>query len=107
MSNKELDVLQAEINHLKAEIANIDRIMEAHARDVTDHIKYIYKYLKTLDDRSVDNLRFHNEYIANLYDIVEPIEQKIFPGVSKARRQLAALTEKAGIISRRQDEDKS
>jgi hypothetical protein len=95
MNDKVISLMRKEINDLKMEIVRMRGVINFESDDVTGHIKRINKFLNVLDDRSIKHFKFHNESIANLYDIVEPIEEKMFPGVSKARRQLAALVKKS------------
>jgi septal ring factor EnvC (AmiA/AmiB activator) len=80
-----------EIARLKSDLAKLNGMCESESKDVTDHIKYIYKYLKMLDDRSVADLNLVAETMTVLRDAISPMEEKIFPGVAKAREQLAAI----------------
>ncbi len=104
MVANELTILKKEIEQIKLQICKIYDLLKAESDNTTHHIKYIYNYLKILDDRSMDMNTSHNELIFKLYDMIEPIEEKIFPGVSKARQQLAAIIE--GLASDR-DQKKS
>lgn len=92
--SQNIDALRNEIADLKRQLFELHHDMRFISGEIASQVKHIYEYLRILDDRSVDNLKFHNEYIANLYNMIEPIEQKLFPGVSRMRRQLQALTDK-------------
>ena len=79
-------------------ISSIDDISRAVTLDrtsTTEHIKELYKkHSDTVDD------------ISTLYNMVVPIEKKIFPYVSKARQQLFALLEKSRPPQGESDQDK-
>lgn len=109
-----IDDLKSEIARLKSDLAKLNGMCKADSEDTTDHIKYIYKYLKLLDDRSVQDIKIHVddfkllvEYLVVLQDSVFPLEEKIFPGVSKARQQLAAIVENLKLAEHRKDDKRA
>jgi len=96
-----IDELKKEIANLKGQIFSLctglkvlNETYESESESNTEHIVHIYKYLKLLDDRSVADLNLVAESMMVLRDAVSPIEEKLFPGVAKAREQLAALAAK-------------
>jgi len=86
-----LDELKNEIARLKSDLAKLNSMCKSESENTTDHIKYIYNYLKMLDDRSVADLNSIAETMTVLRDAISPMEEKFFPGVAKAREQLAAI----------------
>jgi hypothetical protein len=86
-----IDELKNEIARLKSDLAKLNGMCKSDSENTTDHIKYIYNYLKMLDDRSVADLNLVAETMTVLRDAIHPMEEKIFPGVAKAREQLAAI----------------
>jgi uncharacterized coiled-coil protein SlyX len=106
-----IDELKSEIASQKNEIAQLRSDLEllngmckSESENVTDHIKYIYKYLKVLDDRSLKYFELLIEYLVVIKDSVAPLEDKLFPGVSKARKQLAAIVENLKMTVREKNE---
>lgn len=94
MQNQDVIVeLKNEIARLRSDLEYLNGMCKLDAEDTTDHIKYIYKYLKMLDDRSIADLKLLVEYLVVIQDSISPLEEKLFPGVSKARQQLAAIRE--------------
>jgi hypothetical protein len=93
----EITKIRKEIGDLKLELARLHELLKGESDNTTYHIKFIYDHLKILDDRSIKNRTIHRELIFKLYDMIEPIEEKLFPGVSRAREQLAAIIEKARL----------
>ena len=88
-----IDELKNEIARLKSDLAKLNGMCKAESEDTTRHVKYIYNYLKVLDDRSLKDFELLIEYLVVIKDSVSPLEEKLFPGVSKARQQLAAIVE--------------
>ena len=88
-----IDELKNEIARLKSDLAQLNGMCKSESENTTDHIKYIYNYLKVLDDRSLKDFELLIEYLVVIKDSVSPLEEKLFPGVSKARQQLAAIVE--------------
>jgi len=86
-----IDELKNEIARLKSDLAQLNGMCKSESENTTDHIKYIYNYLKMLDDRSVADLNLVAETMTVLRDAISPMEEKIFPGVAKAREQLAVI----------------
>jgi hypothetical protein len=64
---------------------------KSDSENTTEHIKHIYNYLKVLDDRSTTDLNLVAESMTVLRDAISPVEEKLFPGVAKAREQLATI----------------
>src|ERR1700733_4950849 len=109
MENQDvISELKSEIARLRSDLEHLNGMCKSESENTTDHIKYIYKCLKTLDDRSVHDIKLHVEdfkllveYLVVLQDSVSPLEEKIFPGVSKARQQLAAIVENLKLAEHR------
>jgi len=100
-----IDELKKEIADLKGQIFSLctglkvlNETYDSESENITEHIGHIYKYLKMLDDRSIADLNLVAETMMVLRDAIAPIEGKIFPGVAKAREQLAALAEKRASV---------
>jgi hypothetical protein len=88
-----IDELKKEIATLKSDLAMLNGMCKSESENTTEHIKYVYNYLKVLDDRSLKDFELLIEYLVVITDSVSPLEEKLFPGVSKARQQLAAIRE--------------
>ncbi len=89
MSDKDIiDQLTKEVSDLKLELANLHRMLKQESDSSTKHISEIYKRIRDINNLSVNN-------ISTLYDMVTPIEQKIFPEISRARQQLGSILEKS------------
>jgi hypothetical protein len=86
-----IDELKKEIAGLRSDLDFLNGMCKSESEDTTYHIKYIYNYLKVLDDRSLKDFKLLIEYLVVITDSVSPLEAKLFPGVSKARQQLAAI----------------
>jgi uncharacterized coiled-coil protein SlyX len=100
-----------EIARLRSDLEHLNDMCKSVADDTTEHINYIYKYLKTLDDRGARDLKIHVqdfkllvEYLVVLQDSVSPLEDELFPGVSKARQQLTAIQENIKVTSHEKDD---
>ncbi len=78
--------LRKEIAELRAEIAELFEIVKMEGESTTKHIDEIYKRIALLHNYSINN-------ISTLYDMAAPIEEKVFPQVSKVRQQLTAIVE--------------
>lgn len=90
--------LRKENGDLKLELAKVVRTLKMESDSTTKHIKKLYERIKLLDNyigridkRETDTLKFLSQHIADLADIVAPIEQKIFPDAKKNRDQLASI----------------
>lgn len=83
--------LKKEVGDLKLELARLHHVMKLESDDTTKHVKYIYKYLKMLDDRGLGDFKKLAGHIMNLHDMVEPIEQKLFPKAKATRQQLSSI----------------
>jgi hypothetical protein len=94
-----IDELKNEIAILKSDLAKLNGMCKSESENTTDHIKDIYNYLKMLDDRSVADLNLTAETMTILRDAISPIEEKVFPGVAKAREQLAAIAAKRDFVA--------
>jgi hypothetical protein len=77
-----IEDMKKEIAYLMGELKEFHAAMKLASDDTTSHIVYIYKYLKLL-----------NNEIEHIYDVVGPIEEKIFPNVRDARRKLWSIME--------------
>jgi hypothetical protein len=82
----EIERLKAEIEYLKGEVANLYHLLGKEVHSSSRHIQVLYKRVKKVN-------KYSNDAIANLYDMVSPIEEKLFPGVSKARQKLTDIVE--------------
>jgi hypothetical protein len=91
MENEEIKRLKKEIGGLKLEVAKIHNTLKMESDSTTKHIGSIYKRIAKLDDRCVADLKYLCQHIANLHDIIDPIEQKIFPNAKAARKKIAAI----------------
>jgi hypothetical protein len=105
-----IDELRKEIAELRADLKSLNGAHKAESENTTEHITYIYKYVKMLDDRSARDLRLHVEdfkllveYLLVLQDSVSPLEEQIFPGVSKARQQLATIVKNLKVAAQEKD----
>lgn len=92
VKNDEIEQLKTEIDCLKGEIIELhnmfNRITKLDLKATTKHLQELYK-------RTQRVTIFSTNSIVALHDIVAPIEEKIFPGVSKAREQLATIVKTA------------
>src|ERR1700730_18628757 len=92
----ETERLKAEIEYLKGEISELhsmcNRILKFELKATAQHLQELYKRTRQV---SVFSRNGSNA----LHDIVSPIEEKIFPGVSRARQQLAAIVKNAELDS--------
>lgn len=86
IESDEIKRLKGEIEYLKGEIAELYHLLNLEIRSSSKHLKELYKRVKKVN-------KYSNDSIANLYDIVFPIEQTIFPGVSRARQALTDIAE--------------
>jgi hypothetical protein len=101
MSEKDIiEQLTKEIDVLKLELVRLHRMLQQEADSSTKHIQELYKRVKEthdytieIDKRGTRDLKLNNHNISRLFDMVWPIEGKIFPEVSKARQQLASIIE--------------
>src|ERR1700730_380627 len=79
--SKEIERLKAEIEYLKGEINELhhmfNRVLKFELKATTKHIRELYKRTRSVNVFSRNGIRA-------LHDIVSPIEEKIFPEVSKA-----------------------
>jgi hypothetical protein len=88
MSDHEIiEFMRKEIGDLKSEIAKLHHMLKLESDSTTKHINELYK-------RGADTHNYSINNISTLYDIVAPIEEKIFPNVSRVRQQLTAIVEK-------------
>lgn len=87
-TNDEIERLKAEIEYLKGEISQLYHLVNKEAHSATGHINELYKRVKKVN-------KWTNDSLANLYDIVMPIEERLFPSVSKARQALTDIIKKA------------
>ncbi len=83
--------LKKEIGDLKLELARVKHLLALETKSSTRHIGEIYKRIKMLDDRGVEDFKKLAAHIMNLHDMVEPIEQKLFPKAKATRQQLAEI----------------
>lgn len=102
-----IDELKKEIARLRSDLEHLNGMCKSDSEDTTDHIKYIYKYLKMLDDRSVSDLNLMAETMIVLRDAIDPMEERLFPGVAKAREQLAAIVATRKAELKEKDNKKS
>src|ERR1700730_13525853 len=103
-TNEELiDELRNEVARLKSDLARLNGMCKSESENTTDHIKYIYNYLKMLDDRSVADLNLVAETMTVLRDAISPMEERLFPGVAKAREQLAAIAANREFVTEQKD----
>jgi hypothetical protein len=97
-SDEQIKQLKHEIDGLRAEIAELFEVIKIEGESTTKHIDQLYGRIADSSNYAVNN-------ISTLYDIVTPIEAKIFPKVSKARQQLLAIVKKpegsAGVRARK------
>lgn len=98
-----IDELKNEIARLKSDLAKLNGMCKSESENTTDHIKYIYNYLKMLDDRSVADLNLVAETMTVLRDAISPMEERLFPGVAKAREQLAAIAANREFVTEQKD----
>ena len=77
-----LSDMKKKIDALELEVKRLHDTMKFLADNETEQILYIFKYLKTL-----------NNEINHIYDVIGPIEEKIFPDVREARRKLWSIME--------------
>ena len=77
-----IDKMKKEIAYLKGELNGFHAAAKFASDDTTKHIVYIYKYMKML-----------NSEIEHIYDVIGPIEEKMFPDVRDARRELWSIME--------------
>jgi len=99
-----IDELKNEIARLKSDLAKLNGMCKSESENTTEHIKYIYNYLKVLDDRSLKDFELLIEYLVVIKDSVSPLEEKLFPGVSKARQQLATIVENLKMTVREKND---
>lgn len=92
----EIERLKGEIEYLKSEITELHNIFN---RVLKFELKATAKHLQELYKRTRQVTVFSTNGITALHDIVAPIEEKIFPGVSTARQQLAAIVKNAELGS--------
>ncbi len=86
-----IDELKNEIARLKSDLAQLNGMCKSESENTTDHIKYIYDYLKKLDDRSVADLNLVAETMTVLRDAISPMEEKLFPASPKLASNLGRL----------------
>ncbi len=98
MENNEIKQLKKENSDLKLEVAKLISTLKMESDSTTKHIKTLYERIKLLDDyigkidkRGTKDLKYVTQHIADLHDIIGPIEQKIFPAAKNARKQLASI----------------
>ena len=102
----EIACLKNDIARLSSDLKLLNGTFESESENNTEHIVYIYKYLKLLDDRSVADLNLVAESMMVLRDAISPIEEKVFPGVAKAREQLAAIVASREFATEEKDKKK-
>jgi hypothetical protein len=105
MEKREILRLEKENADLKAELVKVICTLKMESDSTTKHIKCLYQRIKLLDDyigRIEKNL---SQHIANLHDIVAPIEQKIFPAAKNTRKQIASIIGPKSLGARK-DTDK-
>jgi hypothetical protein len=94
MEGDEIQRLRAEIEYLKGEINELhgmfNRVLKFELKATTKHLRELYKRTRGVNVFSRNGIRA-------LHDIVSPIEEKIFPEVSKARQQLMDIVKKAEV----------
>jgi hypothetical protein len=95
----EIELLKMEVAALRNELDVLRNNCVTYADGTVEDIKYIHRYLKMLDDQGLSHLRLLVDSILHLHDVVGPIEQKIFPEVSEARLQLAAVMKQLSLES--------
>lgn len=83
--------LKKEIGDLKLELARVRHLLALETKSSTKHIGEIYRRIKMLDDIEVEDFKKLAAHIMNFHDMVEPIEQKLFPKAKATRQQLAAI----------------
>jgi hypothetical protein len=101
-----IDELRNEVAKLKSDLARLNGMCKSESENTTDHIKYIYNYLQKLDDRGVADLNLIAETVTVLRDAISPVEEKIFPGVAKAREQLATIAARQKFVTEEKDKKK-
>jgi hypothetical protein len=84
----EIKRLKGEVEYLKGEISQLYHLLNKETHSASRHINELYKRVKKVN-------KWSNDSLANLYDIVMPIEERLFPSVSKARQALTNIIEKA------------
>jgi hypothetical protein len=105
MENEDIiEELKREIARLRSDLDILNGACKSESENTTGHIKYIYKYLKLLDDRGVAHRKSVAEVLMVHRDAIAPIEEKIFPGVNKARGQLATIMENQKPAAQPKDE---
>lgn len=80
-----IDDMKKEIAYLKGELKGFHAAAKFASDDTTKHIVYIYRYLKMI-----------NNEIEHIYDVLGPLEEKLFPNVREARRKLWSIMEEIG-----------
>lgn len=98
MEIDEIKRLKKENGDLKAEVARLGYALKIETDSTTKHIKILYQHIKSLDNyigkidkRQTKDQWFLCQHIADLHDIVSPIEDKIFPAAKSARKQLKSI----------------
>jgi hypothetical protein len=107
MSDKDIiEQLTKEVDAIKLELVRLHRMLQQEADSSTKHIQELYKRVKEthgytieIDKRGTRDLKLNNHNISRLFDMVWPIEQKLFPEVSKARQQLGSIIEQSASNS--------
>jgi hypothetical protein len=83
--------LKKENGDLKLEVARLWHTLKLETASTSKHIKHIYQQIGILDKREhAEDVAF-TEHIANIYDIILPIEDKIFPNAKETRKQLTSI----------------
>jgi hypothetical protein len=98
MDNEITKRLIKENADLKVEIAKLWSVLKKESDSTTKHVGEIYKRIKLINDytaiidkRETKAFGILSQHIADLHDIVAPIEQKLFPAAKNTRRQISSI----------------
>lgn len=86
-SDQNIEQLKHEIAYLRVEISSLTDTLKTESDSTTKHINQIYQRIK---DTRVEC----GHDVSTLFDMVEPLEEELFPKVSEARRQLREIIDK-------------
>jgi hypothetical protein len=98
MEKDEINFLKKENETLRREIAKIVNSLKMESDSTTQHIKKIYQriklidnYIASVDKQGVSDITWVCQRIADIHDIIAPIEDKIFPKAKSTRKQLKSI----------------
>ena len=83
---EDIAFLKAEIESLKSKVTALEKTQDRDFVEINNLIKEVYTNAY--------------QYIADIHDIIRPIEQKIFPNARQTRKQIEAIVGKAHLQSR-------